>query len=125
MPYLHRDVQGVHNLPNHKGQDVDNQQDPHGGIELPGLQVLLGYKNTTNQLSIQASERNNFCGDSWHHEERKCRELEGKTMAHYQDVNSIHHTVAALYGLSKESVFNGFQENQYSFFFVARMFVSN
>ncbi len=30
-------------------------------------------------------------------------------MAHYQDANSICHTVAALYGLSKESIFNGFR----------------
>lgn len=44
--YLHRDVQGIHNLPNHEGQDVNNQQNPNGGIELPGLQVLLEYKKS-------------------------------------------------------------------------------
>ncbi len=47
LPYLHCDVQGIHDLPNHKGQDVNNQQDSYGGIELPGLQVLLGYKKTS------------------------------------------------------------------------------
>lgn len=45
-PHLLRDVQRIHNLPDHEGEDVNNQKHTDCRIELPGLQMLLEYTKT-------------------------------------------------------------------------------
>lgn len=52
MRYLYSDVQGINYLPDHKGRDVDDQQNANGGVELPWIQVLQG-----EERSRQGEER--------------------------------------------------------------------
>ena len=39
--YLNRNVQRIHNLPDHEWQEIDSQEHPNCCVEFPWLQVLL------------------------------------------------------------------------------------
>lgn len=48
MLYLDRNVQRIHDLPNHEWQEVDGQQHSNCCVEFPWLQVLLRLRKDTH-----------------------------------------------------------------------------
>lgn len=68
--YLNRNVQRIHNLPDHEWQEIDSQEHPNCCIEFPWLQVLLcefeqrhTHTHVHTHITIQGSMRQSIKKD--------------------------------------------------------------